>query len=363
MSRFNDSQTVHQMHLTPNLSRSKSLAVFLCLVTSNTMWAQSTKLLDDSGVQYKQNDAGAVVEINFTDVTATDALAMEVGACSELVKLTINQSEMSPAGWEQLSRLKKLQQFDLRGCKVSNKQLTLAVAGMPKLRALRLSGKSGATVDDDGMIVLAKCPELKALAIDHLWISVDGVKHLAGNRRLAELYAAGSLMDDEALTLLAQFPGLKKLRLAQTTVTGNGIARLSDLPIEDLDLSECSQLDDAALQQVARLDGLKRLNLWRDTVGDAGLAKLSRLTQLQWLNLDNTQVTDAGLESLSEMQELTFLHLGSTSVSDAGMTALESLSSLKDLRVTRTAVTQAGVDQIQAALEGLKVQLKYIEGK
>ena len=343
----------------PSFYLSLSLILTLNFVLVSTSHGQ----LKSAGIDLKRNSAGEIVEVNLKDVTATNKLATEIAAQAKLVKLTLNKSDMTENGWKSLSKLSNLQQFDLRGCKVSNEQLTASVSGMPSLRALRLNGKSGSSVDDNGLGVLAKCKDLKALAIDHLWVGKDGIQLLTENKRLIELYAAGSLFDDDTLKLLSKFPKLNKIRLAQTSVSGEGLAAIANLPIQDLDLSECSQLDDAALAHVAKLNKLKRLNLWRASIGDSGVEHLGALTELEWLNLDNTQVTDLGLRNLERMQKLSFLHLGSTPVSDAGLKHLADLKSLSDLRVTRTSVTQAGVDAIKQQIAGLKVQLKYIEGK
>lgn len=319
--------------------------------------------LESNGAKVAVKD-GAIFDLNFRGIEFNDELANLVAGQDKLTKLTISQSSMTDSGWKQLSKLNALQQLDLRECQVNNAQLEMAVSGMPKLRALRLNGKSGATtVDDLGLKVLAKCPELKALALDHLWIGVDGLKYLVNNKKLAEVYLAGSLVDDEALKLMKGFPGLKKLRLAQTSVSEVGLDAISGLGIEELDISECSQVSDAALPSLGKMTKLRKLNLWRNAVSDLGVDSIKSLTAMEWLNLDNTQVTDGGLGALAGMQKLTFLHLGSTGVSDKGMPELLALKSLKDLKVTRTAVTEAGVKLVEEGIPGVNVQLEYIEGQ
>ncbi len=321
-------------------------------------------LIDPGGQLAQDSSTGRKVTADLSAVDMTDALADEVAKLTALTKLTLRQSSMSLAGWQALAQLGELQQLDLRDCSVNNAQLTAAVAGMPKLRALRLSGQNGSTsVDDAGLAGLANCPQLKVLAADHLWISGEGLAHLADCPQLSELYLAGTLIDDQAMSQVAAMPKLRKLRLAKTSVSSSGLETLGSLPLEELDISECSQVLDEAMQPVGQIKTLKRLNLWRDSVSDTGVAHLSGLTQLEWLNLDNTHLSDAGLEHLRGLTNLTFLHLGSTAVSDAGMEQLGTLQALRDLKVTRTAVTEAGVATVTAAIPGVEVQLKYIEGE
>lgn len=325
---------------------------------------KAAETLRAAGAKLTANTAGQITELNLGDIEATDALATQIALLDQLQKLTIRESAMTNDGWQALGKLHGLQQLDLRDCPLDNAQLTSIVSDLTQLRALRLNGASGRTVvDDDGLIALANCPDLRVLAIDGLWVGGPGLEHLKKNLKLSELYAAGTTLDDDAVAILADLPSLRKLRLSQTTVGTEGLTALAKLPLEDLDVSEASSINDETLAVIGKMKSLKRLNLWRDTITDAGVEHLTGLTQLEWLNVDNTHLTDAGLPYLNGMTELKFLHLGSTGVTDQGMPALVALKSLKDLKVTRTAVTEEGVEVIRQAIPGINIQLKYIEGE
>ena len=296
--------------------------------------------------------------------TALDAVGAKLtrDPKGDVIAADLRGCKLDDAILTEISQLTSLQQLDLRECILSNAQLTIAVKPLAKLKALRLSGKGGATtVDDEGLAALAGCPELRVLAADELWFSEDGLKKLSGCKNLSELYIAQTLIEDAAMPTVASFKQLKKLRLAKTQVSVTGLQALAGLKLEDLDLSECSQINDGAMEAVATFTTLKRLNLWRDPISDAGCSKLAGLTQLTWYNLDNTQLTDAGLDHLAGMTELTFLHLGSTGVSDAGMPKLLGLKKLKDLKVTRTSTTEEGAKLLTEKIPGLEVQVKYRE--
>lgn len=311
-----------------------------------------------------EHKAGMLSAVAFREVPMDDSLASRLPQFDSLENLTILESNMTDEGWASVGKLASLRQLDLRGCAVNNEQLKLAVSGMPKLRALRLSGKNGQTsVDDTGLEVFSRCPELTALAIDYLWVTTEGVKHLADNHRLAEFYAAGTALDDEAAEILSHLPKLKKLRLAASTVGTAGLEALTKLELSELDISECSQISDESMEPIGRMADLQRLNLWRDSVGDPGLEHLAELKNMQWLNLDNTHLTDAGLPHLSEMTKLTFLHLGSTAITDQGMETFPDLPLLRDLKVTRTAVTEKGVVAVKKKIPDVDVQLLYVEGE
>ncbi len=325
---------------------------------------RAAETLVSTGAKVERNSDNEVVAADLRGIEVTDTLATEIAKLKELSKLTINESSMSVAGWQTIGTIPGLQQLDIRDCPINNEQFSAAVTNLRKLRAVRLNGKSGRTqVDDRGLAALSNCSELKVLAIDSLWITVAGIKQLAANQKLAEIYAGDTALDDESVELLAQLPDLRKIRLSRTGVGAPGLEALSKLPLEELDVSECSGVSDDSLVVIAKMHSLKRLNLWRDTVGDIGVEHLSQLTNLEWLNLDNTHLADAGLSQLSDMSKLTFLHIGSTGITDAGMPALVGLKSLKDLKVTRTAVTEAGVAVVKEAIPDVNVQLEYIEGE
>ncbi|RMF40609.1 MAG: hypothetical protein D6753_11395 [Planctomycetota bacterium] len=326
--------------------------------------AEAIAALEASGARLKRSDDGLVTDCDLRGVDLEDALAESLVQLRGLRRLYADRGGFSREGWEQIGGISTLELLDLRGVSLDNAALAALVRDLPRLRALRLSGQNGATtVDEEGMAPLANCPQLRALALDHLWIGQPGLQKLVDLPHLAELYLAGTLVDDPALETLSKINTLRKLRLAQTAITADGLQHLTALPLEDLDISECSQVFDPAMKPVGKMVTLQRLNLWRDAITDAGVAHLANLVNLQWLNLDNTQLSDDGLEHLSNMSRLEFLHLGSTLVSDAGMPRLYGLKSLKDLKVTRTAVTEEGVKGLIEAIPGLKVQLKYVAGQ
>lgn len=320
--------------------------------------------LERVGAEIAYHSDGQISEIHLLEAEMTDALAEELTKLNKLLKLTIRQSSMTDAGWDRIGKCTQLRHLDLRECKLNNQQLASALSNLTKLASLRLNGQSGATtVDDTGLSALSGCPDLKVLALDHLWVGEQGLANLSQNKRLSELYMAGTIMDDTAMQRLASFPALQKLRLSQTSISTDGLTVLTTLPIEDLDISECSQLSDDAMRTIGKLSKLKRLNLFKTPITDEGIQNLANLKQLEWFNVDQTAVTDAALAYIGQMTALRFLHLGSTAVSDEGMPDLLPLKKLQNLIVTRTSVTENGVHIIKTWLPGVEVQLKYVAGE
>ncbi len=287
----------------------------------------AAQALDQHATELKRDRDGFITEVSFRGVVIGDDDLRLLSGLPRLRSLLLNDTPITDEGLVHVGQIATLQNLDVRGCPLSNAGMS-HLTSLRELRALRLSGQSGATtVDDAGLAPIGQLTSLKALLLDHLWISEVGLAELQGLKKLEELYLAQTLVGDEAVATLAnQFPALKKLRISRTQVTGDGLAPLSQLTqLEDLDLSENSQVTDAGLAALSRLTSLTRLNLWRVPISDAGASHLSGLTNMQWLNLDNTLIGDAALTDLKDMYQLTFLHLGSTGVTDAGLPALERL--------------------------------------
>jgi len=196
----------------------------------------------------KRDKDGYVVEVNFRGAKIDDGALGPLAGLRRLRGVLLNNTGVTDAGMATLGEITTLRNLDLRGCKIGNAGLGRLV-GLQGLRGLKLSGRNGrTTVDDQGMAALGELKNLKALALDFLWVSEEGLSHLQGFEKLEELYLAKTLVGDEALALLRQFPRLKKLRISQNQVTDAGMVHLADLPqLEDLDLSENGQLSDAGM--------------------------------------------------------------------------------------------------------------------
>lgn len=321
--------------------------------------------IEQGDSKLQRDRAGYIVTLDYRGQEVTPEIAELWPQLPRLQALILSEVAISADILNHVSDCVGLRQLDLRDCPLTNEDLQI-LAPLQNLRALRLSGKSGATsVDDEGLPALQPLTSLKVLALDFLWVSGEGLNQLGALSGLEELYLASTLVADEDLEALQHFPNLKKLRVSKLSqVTGAGIEQIAQLShLEDLDLSENSALFDNDIAPLAGMTTLRRLNLWRVALTDAGVAHLAGLTNLEWLNLDNTQLSDAGLKSLAGMHKLTFLHLGSTLISDAGLPELAGLKKLRDLKVTRTAVTQAGVTELRQQLPDTEIQLKYIAGE
>lgn len=315
----------------------------------------------------RRDGAGQIVELNLRDAEpgAVSPLLAAAGQMPKLRSLLLNEAALTASDVQHIAAISSLEHLDLRGCPIDDAALE-QLTGLPRLKAVRLSGQDGDTkVTDAGLQSLSGLPALAVLAIDFLPITDRGLESLAGRKQLRELYAAGTKLTDSAAETLKQLPQLGKLRLASTGFTSRGINQLvaGKPPLVELDLSDCLGVDDRALESIGDLKSLTKLNLYGTAVTTGRWDRIGGLSELRWLNVDKTGVDDAALVAIGQLKSLRFLHLGSTRISDAGLKHLTGLDGLEELIVTRTAVTRAGVERLQAELPSTEIQLQYVAGR
>jgi hypothetical protein len=163
--------------------------------------------------------------------------------------------------------------------------------------------------------VLAKLPDPGVpFGLDFHCSSVTGplLKTIAGLKSLRSLNVGGSLLlTDEGLKELAGMKKLQGLYLFYARVTDAGLKELAGLKdLRALDLSH-TQVKGAGLKELAGLKRLRALNLAYTKVPDAGLKALAGMKSLQWLSLHRTKVTAAGIAALQkELPACTILFSG-----------------------------------------------------
>ncbi|MBT5019973.1 MAG: hypothetical protein HON04_14660, partial [Planctomicrobium sp.] len=236
------------------------------------------------------NSNGQINKLTLVDTELSQENLSLVVELQHLESLALQNVKITDDDLKLIGQIKTLRNLDLRNSPVSNDGLA-HLTGLTGLRALRLSGQNGeTTVDDGGMESVGKLTNLKALLLDFLWVSGEGLSQLEGLKNLEELYLAGTLVGDEDLQQMSLFPNLKKLRISKLSqVTGAGLEHVKKLPnLIDLDLSENSSMFDADMVHLTEMTKLQRLNLWRVAITDTGVAPLEKLSDMKWLNLDNT---------------------------------------------------------------------------
>jgi len=210
-----------------------------------------------------------------------------------------------------------------------------------------------------GLAWLSDVARLKVLRIENApGVDEDGLAQMGKLLDVEEFYLLRVDVSDEGLVCLHSMPRLRALGVQHVPITDDGLAGLAQLKnLESLDLFSLKQVGDKTVLALERQPRLRRLTLARTEVSDAGLQHLNR--GLESLNLWETQVTDDGMKSLRPLRKLKALNLTGTRVSDQGLAHLARLPELESLSLGRTAVTEAGVTAFLKA-RGSRRQIRVV---
>lgn len=200
-------------------------------------------------------------------------------------------------------------------------------------------------ITDQGLQHLSGVP-LTTLQVDDTAITGPGLAHL--NQALVDFHASGAPVADEGLVHLAKLPNLKSLDLSDTNVSF-GVPELQGFPTLDVLILNGTPVDDRGVTTLARIPNLEVLHLGRTQITDAGLSELARCEDLSTLEIADTAVTNDGVAHLKDSQ-LVLLDLSGTAVTG---TAFENWGpgrvgmSLGTLRLDRTPITDAQLSILQ----------------
>lgn len=247
-----------------------------------------------------------------------------------------------------IAELEHVTRLDLEGSRQLTDDGLAALARMPQLRELDLSG---CTITDRGLAVLRSLPGLRRFDLRwHGGISDAGIAHLAACHLLESVDLMGSATGDGAIRALAGKPDLHRFKSGRL-VTDAGLAHLHELPVfrtwrgGALSYSLMSAepgpnqllLDgpftDAGVAGLAALDGLFALSFFWHTpaITPSALAPLVRLPHLGFLACEGALCDDAAMRIIGAMPHLRMLIAQGTVASDDGFAALSRSQTLEYL--------------------------------
>ncbi|MFN3150463.1 leucine-rich repeat domain-containing protein [Bremerella sp.] len=157
----------------------------------------------------------------------------------------------------------------------------------------------------------------------HTNIPKEEFARMAGLERLRWLRLDGCQFSDTDLDYLLALPALETIYLSDTQITNAGLERIGKIQsLKSLTLDK-TPVDSTGLGHLSNLSNLENLSLWKCFITDDGCKSLSGLSQLKKLSLDGTQVTDAGMKHLTSLKNLERISLWQTRVTDKGVATLQ----------------------------------------
>jgi len=204
---------------------------------------------------------------------------------------TVNEMEivatrLTDAGLASLARLRNLQVLHLDGTAMMTDEGLKALATLPRLRHLRLSGP----FTDRGLAYLAALPSLKALWLETPRATEEGLRQLAQCKTLERLCVPWyDTITERGVGYLKSMPKLKALGVGTATSLNAGVAALTSLRgLEVLALKGGPGLTDGALKPLAGLLKLRALEIYHSRITEQGLANLYACQKL-----DSVQIRSA----------------------------------------------------------------------
>jgi hypothetical protein len=121
-----------------------------------------------------ENFFAAVVEVNLTSSSLTDAGLEHLKGLTQLRTLNLIGTPVTDAGLEHLKGLTQLEELDLCGTEVTDTSMEY-LKGLRQLRTLCLFGRP---ITDAGLVRLMGLARLQTLDLRGTWVTVEGVKRL-----------------------------------------------------------------------------------------------------------------------------------------------------------------------------------------
>lgn len=198
----------------------------------------------------------------------------------------------------------------------------------------------GQGLTDATLSLLSGLPELEVLQTNQGQVTDEGMKALAGLKKLR--------------TLKLFHPG--------KAFTGAGLASLTDL--ERLTVAGSLSFGDEGMAAVGKLVRLKEFRTWHAGQTLDGVKCLKGLKQLKSLTLGQrlaykppTTLSDETLPVLAELTSLESLRLEEARLKPESLALLKTLTALKSLVLEGIDIPEADVDRLRKELPG--VELKW----
>jgi hypothetical protein len=143
---------------------------------------------------------------------------------------------------------------------------------------------------------------LRALDLQHTWLTDAGLTRLAEFQQLESLNLAWTKITDRSLLACSGLPLLSALSLAATAISDRGIQSLGCMPaISSLDVSYANVSDDA-IPALQRLGSLNALYLNGTLVTDSAIDRLATFPVLNSIGLTGSLVSREGADRLIRLR-------------------------------------------------------------
>jgi serine/threonine protein kinase/Leucine-rich repeat (LRR) protein len=288
---------------------------------------------------------GGSVQVRYSDA---DPTAPQIRAGHPLperpfwvTRINVEDASLPPEWLEQVGTLSRLNQFNVFGTNFENADL----APLGDVKTLEIATFDRTPLDDSGMQVLSRLPNLRILWAGHTGITAGGIGHFRGHPSLATLGAAIPSLSDDAFEAASTIPNLVQLSLWGSRVTGEGLVHFQGREsLRRLFLGRTDAFDPEHIGLLTGIPNLTTLQLTGNGLGPEAAAQLGQLRQLSDLRVSENPLGDEGVSRLASLQNLTELNMAGVGATNASLEALRDLNNLQVLDISSNpGITDAGI--------------------
>lgn len=276
-------------------------------------------------------------EVSLRQGSATDEDLAIVAQLPQLKVVQVYSDRMTDAGLAHLAKNANLQKVELRGTGIRDPGLA-SVAQLANLQLLEWDNRYAAQADfsalknkqslitlslrgnsqwDAGLAEASTCENLESLYLGYGQITSEGMRSLAGMKKLKRLELYEVAFPREELSAIGGLTQLEELRI-DWELTDEDLAVLSSLTSMQTLRLQKAKITGAGLKHLANMKQLKNLDAPLNLLGDEDMKLFDGLRNLESLDLRNSQVTDAGLLNLPDLPNLAMFQWKGSQVTQEG---------------------------------------------
>lgn len=216
----------------------------------------------------------------------TDDEMAGIATLQTVSEMEIVADRLTDAGLASIAKLRNLQVLHLEGAPMMTDEGLKALATLPRLRHLRLSGP----FTDQGLAYLATAPSIKAMWLETPRATEDGLRHLSQIPSLERLTVPWlDLITHRSMVFLRAMPRLKALGVGDASNSDAGLVALTSLSnLEVLALKGGPALTDNGLTSLAAMPKLRALEIYHNRITEQGLASLAACKKLDSIRIKSS---------------------------------------------------------------------------
>jgi hypothetical protein len=216
----------------------------------------------------------------------TDEEMAGIATLQTVDEMEIDADRLTDVGLASIAKLRNLKVLHLVGTSMMTDEGLKALATLPRLRHLRLSGP----FTDKGLAYLAAAPSIKVMWLETPRATEEGLRELAQIKTLERLTVPWlDLITPRSMVFLQAMTNLKALGVGDALNSDAGVAALASLSnLEVLALKGGPALTDNGLQPLAIMPKLRALEIYHSRITEQGLAHLYACKKLDSVQIKSS---------------------------------------------------------------------------